>query len=64
MILVSYNGKNHEVDSIQMSTGLLLQKLKINPETVLVSKNGEIVTEDETISGNDSVEIMKIISGG
>ena len=64
MISVSCSGKNHEVDSIQLSAGSLLQKLKINPETVIVSKNGEIVTEDETISGNDSVEIMKVISGG
>jgi len=42
----------------------LLVKLKIAPESVVVVKNNEIVTEDETLSDSDSVELLSVVSGG
>lgn len=42
----------------------LLVKLRINPESVVVVKNNEIVTEDETLSDSDSVELLSVVSGG
>jgi thiamine biosynthesis protein ThiS len=42
----------------------LLAKLKIAPESVVVVKNNEIVTEDETLSDSDSVELLSVVSGG
>ena len=37
---------------------ILLQKLKLNPAAVLVSKNNSLVTEDETLTTNDDVKIL------
>jgi thiamine biosynthesis protein ThiS len=42
----------------------LLEELGINRETVVVTKNGEIAVEEETLMEDDEVEIVKIISGG
>lgn len=42
----------------------LMKVLKVNPETVLCVKNGEVVTEDETVENNDEVRFLSVISGG
>lgn len=42
----------------------LLKQLELNPEEVIVLINGQAVTEDERISKNDEVEIVRVISGG
>lgn len=42
----------------------LLKKLNINPITVIVAKNNELVTEDEKLSEKDEVKIISVISGG
>jgi len=42
----------------------LLQTLHLNPETVLVTRNDEVLTEDETVEDNDSITILSVISGG
>ncbi|MBI2145441.1 MoaD/ThiS family protein [Candidatus Woesearchaeota archaeon] len=42
----------------------LLQKLKLNPATVLVARNGVLVTEEDLLSSTDEVRILSVISGG
>lgn len=42
----------------------LLRKLKINRETVLVAKNGEISLEEEVLKDGDIIDIISVISGG
>ena len=42
----------------------LLQKLSINPVTVIVVKNDELVTLDEKLSNKDNVRILEVVSGG
>lgn len=42
----------------------LLSKLNINPVTVIVSRNDEIITEDEEIKDNDKINLISVISGG
>ncbi len=42
----------------------LLEELGINRETVVVSKNGEIIVEEDTLKKDDEIEIIRIISGG
>lgn len=41
-----------------------LKRLNINPTTVIVSKNNEIVTLDTKISTKDKIRIIPVISGG
>lgn len=42
----------------------LLVKLELNPEAVLVARNGALVTLDEKLSDSDEIKILSVISGG
>ncbi len=42
----------------------LLEELGINPDTVLIIKNGETVLPDEDLSVDDEVKILSVVSGG
>ena len=42
----------------------LLKELNINPVTVIVSRNNELILEDEELKNNDEIKILSVISGG
>ena len=42
----------------------LLSQLSINPETVLVTKDKEILTEQAKLTQRDKIKIIKITSQG
>ena len=42
----------------------LLVELAVNSETVLVTRNNEILTEDELLNNDDTIEILSVVSGG
>jgi len=42
----------------------LLERLELNPESVLVIVDDELVTRDARLADNDAVEIRPVISGG
>lgn len=42
----------------------LLKELNINPVTVIVSRNNELILEDEKLKNNDEIRILSVISGG
>ncbi len=42
----------------------LLRHLKINPETVIVVRNNEVITEKELLCDKDKIELLSVISGG
>lgn len=42
----------------------LLKKMGINPVTVIVSKNNDVVLEDEKLKDKDEIKIISVISGG
>lgn len=42
----------------------LLKKLNINSETVILTKNNELVSENEKLDNNDIVKILSVVSGG
>lgn len=42
----------------------LLKKLDINPVTVIISRNNELILEDEKLKNKDEVKILSVISGG
>jgi len=47
-----------------MSVASLLQRLELNPESVLVIVGDELVPRDARIADDDDVEIRPVISGG
>lgn len=42
----------------------LLRQLKVNAETVLVTRNNEVLTEEELLQEKDAIDILSVISGG
>lgn len=42
----------------------LLRKLNLLPGTVLVIRNDELLTSEDTVAEDDTVEIRNVISGG
>lgn len=41
-----------------------LLKLEIPPESVLPTRNGELVSEEEIIQDGDVIKLVSVISGG
>jgi thiamine biosynthesis protein ThiS len=42
----------------------MLNRVDLLPESVLVVRNGKLVTEDQRLSAGDEVKIVSVISGG
>jgi thiamine biosynthesis protein ThiS len=60
---VRFGEKQFEFDK-RMTAHKLLERLGVLPETVVVVKNDEIVTEDEMLEIDDDVELVRVVSGG
>ena len=41
-----------------------LKQVGILPETVLATRNGELITEDERLKEGDEIRLVSVISGG
>ena len=54
---------NLELDNSSIVSDLL-KKLSINPVTVIVSRNNELILEDEELKDKDEIKILSVISGG
>lgn len=46
------------------TVGEMLERLQLNPETVLVVRGAELLTQDARLSEDDEVEIRPVVSGG
>ncbi|PIN75932.1 hypothetical protein COT48_00045 [Candidatus Woesearchaeota archaeon CG08_land_8_20_14_0_20_47_9] len=46
------------------SAASLLKKLRLNQDSVLIVKNGKLVTEKERLGERDNIKIMRVFSGG
>jgi len=47
-----------------MTVRTALQKMGIEPDSVLATRNGELITDDEIIKDNDVIKLVSVISGG
>ncbi len=60
--------RNPDRKTLEMPGGLkvetLLKNLDFNPEQVLVIRDNDLLTRDIVIGDNDTVEILRAISGG
>ncbi|MBL8076525.1 MAG: MoaD/ThiS family protein [Anaerolineales bacterium] len=41
-----------------------LKKINIVPESVIATKNGEMILEDEILKDGDVIKLIMVISGG
>lgn len=55
--------KKYEVKS-GMTIRSALEKIGIEPESVLATRNGELITDDEILEEDDRIRLVAVISGG
>ncbi len=56
-------GKEYEVKA-GMTLRDALAKLGINRETVLATRQGELITDDEVLKPGETIRLVAVISGG
>lgn len=61
-----YFDKESSIRKIEFKGKLnrLLIKLKLNSETVIVVREGILLTEDDNLSNSDKLRILSVVSGG
>jgi sulfur carrier protein ThiS len=62
-LYIEKTGKKKEL-SFKGTLKELLAIEGINPTTVVLIKNGEVVLEDEQVGDDDEVQLLSVISGG
>ena len=60
---IVYRDKEWFVEQ-EMTVNQMLKYLKLLPESVLVVRNGRLVSEDQKVQPGDEVKIVSVISGG
>ena len=64
-VFVERERKNLEIEIKDKSTVKdLLNILKINPVTIIATKDNEVITEDYKLSDKDKIEVHSVVSGG
>lgn len=64
MIRVVFRDKIFEVDEKRVKLERLLLNLHINPEDVVVLKDGRPITEDKWLVDGDEIKIHEVVSRG
>lgn len=64
MMIALPDGSKLEIAEDGASIEVILKNLGINPEEVIVAKNGMIVSEEETAGGSDELKIVRFVHGG
>src|SRR5436309_11612071 len=47
-----------------LRVGDVLERLDVNPETVIVIRDDTLITKDEEVSDHETIELRPVISGG
>jgi len=60
---VKFRDQTFEFDR-EMTVRELLKELNLSPESTLVVRDNEVLTEDEKLRKDDEVRVISAISGG
>lgn len=63
MVKLILRDKEYEVKP-GMTLLSALQKINVVPESVIATREGEMILEDEILKGGDKVKLIAVISGG
>ena len=63
MVKLILRNKEHEVKP-GMTLLSALQKIDVVPESVIATRDGEMILEDEILKDGDVVKLIAVISGG
>ena len=68
MNISAYVEKEQKTKAVALREGALvkdlLSELGVNPVTVIVSRNNELMVDDDELNDGDSIKILSVISGG
>jgi sulfur carrier protein ThiS len=64
MLITLPDGSRKEIAEDGARIEEILKKLGINPEEVIVAKNGKIVPEEEIAGGYDELKVVRFVHGG
>lgn len=64
MVKVFIEKENRKVDVEADNCKEVLTKLNINPETVLLARNNELILLETKLNNNDELKLLSVISGG
>lgn len=62
-VKIVLRGKEYEIRP-GMSLKHALDKIGVLPESIIATRNGEMITEDELLQSGDVVKLIAVISGG
>lgn len=62
-VKIILRGKEYEVRP-GMILSHALEKIGVNPESVLATRNSELIPEDEILCAGDVIKLVSVISGG
>lgn len=62
-VRIRHQRREVELEGVH-TVGELLDRLQLNPETVLVVRGSELLTRDARLGEDDEVEIRPVVSGG
>jgi len=63
-VYIEKDNSSLDIDKKKISGDELLKFLKINPSSVILVKNDEVVLEDEVFENKDEIKILSVVSGG
>lgn len=63
MVQITFRNKKFEVKE-NVTARDALKKISIDPESVLITVNGKLVTDDVVLREGDAVKLVAVISGG
>ncbi len=63
MVVIHYRGKRYEVKAGMTARDAIL-KLGLDPEAVLVLRNGKLVDDSAILEDGDEITIVAVVSGG
>ena len=64
MKIIMPDGRRQEMRILGATVEDVLRDLGVNPVEVIVSKNGKVVSELESIGQDDEIRIIRIVHGG
>jgi thiamine biosynthesis protein ThiS len=63
MVVVRYRGKQYELKAGMTARDAIL-KLGLDPEAVLVLRNGKLVDDSVILEDGDEITLVAVVSGG
>ena len=64
-VKIRFLKKEQEIEAKENATvSDILKEIKLNPQTVIVSRQGEIIPDTEKVKDGDKLEAIRVVSGG